>query len=140
MRKRGSKFEYESLRNHELRKAYKWAMVTSASIRSTECLKIAVNSPCSRFWVSEERAAVVIAAMMRGENPLESMGPNKREMYEEIYSRFMDVFNDNPETPIRDLVHEVVMQPAPKFYLTPSSAGVILSKMKEKKLWTKRKR
>jgi hypothetical protein len=140
MRKRGSKFEYESLRNHELRKAYKRAMVTSASIRSTECLKIAVNSPCSRFWVSEERAAVVIAAMMRGENPLQSMGPNKREMYEEIYSRFMDVFNDNPETPIRDLVHEVVMQPAPKFYLTPSSAGVILSKMKEKKLWTKRKR
>lgn len=140
MRKLGSKFEYESLRNHELRKAYKRAMVTSANIRSTECLKIAVNSPCSRFWVSEERAAVVIAALMRGEKPLDNMGSNKREMYNEIYNRFIKVFNENPEQPIRDLVHDIVMQPAPKFYLTPTSAGVILSKMKEKKLWTKKKR
>lgn len=140
MRKRGSKFEYEALRNHELRKAYKRALVSCANIRSTDCLKIAVNTPCSRFWVSEERAAVIIAALMRGENPLESMGPNKREMYEEIYSRFLAEFNKDPAQPIRDLVHDVVMQPAPKFYLTPTSAGVILSKTRTKKLWTKRKR
>lgn len=140
MRKRGSKFEYESQRNHELRKAYKRALVTSADSRSTECLKIAVNSPCSRFWVSEERAAVVVASLMRGENPLDSMGPNKRGMYEEIYNRFISALNENPETPIRDLVHDIVMQPAPRFYLTPTSAGVILSKMREKKLWTKKKR
>lgn len=140
MKKTGCKFEYESQRNHELRKAFSRALIQCSQVRRPDVLKTAVNSPCSRFWVSEERAAVVIAAMLRGEDALSGMGPNKREMFEEIYSRFVILLNKNPERPIRDITHEVVMQPAPKFYLTPESAGVILSKLRERKIWKRKKR
>ena len=100
--------------------------------------KEVVNRPSQRFWVSEERAAIVIAAMMRGEK-LKGMRPNKQEMFREIYQRAMNLRQQRPELTIFELAFYVVRQAAPKFYLTPGSAKVIICSAK-KKWYEERKR
>lgn len=93
--------------------------------------KEVVNQPAARFWVSEERAAIVIASMMRGEK-LKGMLPNKQDMFREIYKRAMRLRKSRPELTVPELAFYVVRQPAPKFYLTPGSAKVIISSAKKK--------
>lgn len=86
--------------------------------------------PSARFWVSEERAAIVIAAMMQGDK-LERMRPNKREMFQEIFKRAMKLKQENPALTIYDLAFNVVRQPAPKFYLAPGYAKNIIFHVKK---------
>lgn len=97
-----------------------------------------VNKPASRFYVSEERAAIVVGAMMRGVS-IDSMIPNKREMFTEIFRRAMDIRKEHPNMPILEVVSQVVRQPAPKFYLTPGSAKAIIFKAK-RQWYEKRKK
>ena len=42
-----------------------------------------------RFWVSEQRAAGVVGKMLAGHDPTADMYEEKREMYREIFRRFM---------------------------------------------------
>ena len=48
------------------------------------------NSPCSRFWVSEERAAIVISTLLAGK-VIPNMRKNKREMFDEIFQDIVHV-------------------------------------------------
>lgn len=91
-----------------------------------------VNMPASRFWVSAPRAAVVIAAISHGDK-LNYMRPNKREMFFEIHRRVAALQIDHPDWPPSRLIEEVISQPAPKFYLAPGSARVII--LKARKQW-----
>ena len=88
-----------------------------------------VDMPSERFWVSEERATLVMADIMRGRS-IQSMGPNKREMFGEIYRRVQEMRREHPDWSLSEVTARVVAQPAPKFYLTPSSARVILGKIR----------
>ncbi len=97
-----------------------------------------VNSPSSRFWVSEERAAIVVTNMMRNKDALSNMKPQKREMYKEIYRQTMKAIADGVPGTLYDIVCGIVRSPAPKFYLTPDSAKVIYYKYRKK--WYERKR
>lgn len=90
-----------------------------------------VNMPCSRFWVSEERAMVVVAALIKGKPVLNSMRPTKREMFVEIYNRVLALKKQYPDTPLLELVVNVVNSPAPKFYMTPRSAMETIYKIKK---------
>lgn len=96
----------------------------------SDVFRLVANSPASRFWVSEERAAVVISAMWAG-RPLPRMRPNKREMFEEIFRRFKIEKERNPSATIYELVAEIVSQPAPKFYLTPRTVGEFIYRYKK---------
>lgn len=129
MKNFGSHFEYERQRNDDLMRCYREHLSRRPFIHLPEVLDDIVNSPSARFWVSEERAAIVMSQIMRGDK-LEKMRPLKREMYEEIYRRVMKLKEQHPDWPLSQLTFEVVRQPAPKFYLTPGSAKVIISKIK----------
>lgn len=94
-----------------------------------EIFELVAESPASRFWVSEERAAIVIAAMEAGK-PLTRMRRNKREMFEEIYRRYLIERKNNPRKSVYDLVTRIVNQPAPKFYLTPRTVGEFIYRIK----------
>ena len=61
-----------------------------------------VNMPSARFWVSEERAAIVISAMAKGDELL-SMRPTKREMFVEIYNRAMQIKKEFPSLSVYDI-------------------------------------
>ena len=139
MKPTGSHFEYEAMRDDNLMECYHELLRRAEFVRMPEIYSQVVEMPAKRFWVSEERAAIVVSAMMRGKE-LGKMRPLKIEMYNEIYSRVIKLREENPEWPISRLVAQVVEQPAPKFYLTPGSAKVLICKIRKEWYYQRTKR
>ena len=90
-----------------------------------------VEMPASRFYVSATRAAVAVAAIMRGDS-LRNMRQNKREMFFEIHRRVLLLRRIHCHMSLTRLVELAVAQPAPKFYLAPGSARVLILKARKK--------
>lgn len=122
MKSFGSILSFTRERNAALLKAYREHVASVDFVRLNDIGVKIVNSPSPRFWVSEERAAAVVSAMMRGKPVLETMRRTKREMFEEIYRRVMALKKEHPDWHLCQLTFEVVNSPAPKFYMEPSSA------------------
>lgn len=131
MKYQGCILAFTHQRNNELIRAFRKAIDGRTFIDIAEVSEVVVNTPCSRFWVSEERATVVVAAIIKGKPVLESMRPTKREMFLEIYNRVIALKNSRPNTPLFDLVMDVVNSPAPKFYMRPRCAMEIIYKIKK---------
>lgn len=131
MKYRGCILEFTDERNEELMRAFREAIDKSPFIDISEVSEIIVNTPCSRFWVSEERAMVVVTTMLKGKPILNTMRPTKREMFQEIFNRVMALREKQPNTPLFDLVVEVVNSPAPKFYMLPRSAMEYIYRIKK---------
>lgn len=112
-------------------RAYREQIAICDTIVLSEIFTKVVLMPASRFWVSEERACIVIGKMMRGDS-LHKMRPTTREMYLEIYRRVCSIKKEQPNKPLSEIVFQVVGQPAPQFYLTPDSARVIVTKIKRR--------
>lgn len=138
MKPHGSKCDYENERNHDLLRVFRELVEAADVVCLPEIYEKVVNMPSARFWVSEERAGIVISAMMKGRK-LKGMRKNKREMFREIYKRAMQIHKRHPEMTHFDLAMEVVRQPAPKFYLSPGSAEIYILKVK-KQWYEERKR
>lgn len=132
----GSVCEFAEERADDLLKAYFVYIRSCHYLRMDDLLNAIVNMPASRFWISAPRAAVVISSMDRGD-ALEGMRPNKREMFREIYRRYLSLRGSFPNAPVARLVRIVVSQPAPKFYMSPSSAKIII--LKARKSWFREK-
>lgn len=109
-------------RNEALLKAYREHCAAVPFVRLSEIGVRIVNSPSPRFWVSEERAAAVVSAIMRGKPVLHTMRPSKREMFLEIHRRVVALRSLHPDWTLCELIHKVINSPAPKFYMEPSSA------------------
>lgn len=137
MKHKGAIMEYSKERMDDLMRAYDEYISSCDYIRMPEVYKIIVNMPSRRFWVSDIRVALVISAMIRGETDLNTMWPLKKEMYEEIYSRVLTLQEEHPELTISELCAKVIVQPAPKFYLTPGSAKIMVCKAR--KQWIQEK-
>lgn len=110
--------------------AFRKAIAERDFIDITEVSQVIVNMPCSRFWVSEERAMVVVAALSKGKPVLDTMRPTKREMFQEIYNR-VTAIRETSNEPLFDIVMRVVHSPAPKFYMRPRCAMEIIYKIKK---------
>ncbi len=118
----GSILSFTRERNAALLKAYRMHVSKVDFVRLNEIGEKVVNSPSPRFWVSVERATIIVSAIMRGKPVLETMRPTKQEMFKEIYRRVMILKKQYPERHLYELVNEVVHSPAPKFYMEVSSA------------------
>lgn len=132
MKHKGSKFEYQDERDKDLMRAYHEQIASCDTIVLSDIFRNVVEMPSARFWVSEERAAIVIARMFRGDK-LEKMRPNAREMYFEIYKRVVSEMETYPDKSIAEIIFQVIRQSAPKFYLTPDTARVIVTRIKREK-------
>lgn len=132
MKHNGNKSNHEHHRNSDLMRAYRNEAEKAGSIFLPDLLQRVVNSPSARFWVSPERAAIVIARIMRGDE-LKEMRPLRREMFFEIYQLAMSLHQQQPDLPVSHLAEIVVHMPAPKFYMTPGSAKVIIHKIKKQR-------
>lgn len=130
MKYHGCILEFTDERNDELMRAFREAINKRTFIDITEISEEVVNMPCSRFWVSEERAMVVVTALIKGKPVLDAMRPTKREMFQEIYNRVLDYQKHFPDASLFELVLKAVNSPAPKFYMTPRSAMEIIYKIK----------
>lgn len=125
----GSILDFTKERNQELLRVYQEKLSEAGYIIMPKIFEQVANSPCSRFWVSEERAAIVISSLLAGKS-LPNMRKNKREMFDEIFRRFLAVREKYPEKSIYALAIMVVNQPAPKFYLTPRTVGELIYRIK----------
>lgn len=137
MKNLGSVFEYEQERNNNLLRLYHQLISEVKFICSEEIYRKMADSPSDRFWVSEERALIVVLQIMKGDTLL-GMGKNKRDMFFEIYKRATIMKQKYPTLSLTKIMFKVVRQPAPKFYLTEGSIKVIISKIKSK--WYERRR
>lgn len=108
-------------------------------VRFSEIFKAVSKMPSRRFWVSAERASVVVSAMLRGECP--KMRPAKRAMFDEICRRVVMLQSQRNGVPFLHIVEEVVEQRAPSFYLTPESIRkyIFNAKRRKKKCLSERK-
>lgn len=131
MRKKMSIAEFASERSELLLKNFRESLATQSVISAKKAFSDAADLPAPRFWVSEARAMRVISAMFRGEDPCEGMFPEKREMYQEIFRRVVQIKEVAPGKPLGDIVFEVVNNPAPKSYLSWHRAKQILHKSKK---------
>lgn len=126
MRKKNSIAEFSSERSELLLKNFRISLAQQSQISIAKAFHFAANSPAPRFWVSEIRALKIIRRLLKGEDALEGMNPEKREMYLEIFRRVKDYKQKYPEMPLGDIVFEVVNSPAPKSYLSISRTARIV--------------
>ena len=136
MKYKGCILDYTNERNKELVDTLCRCLRNAKHIRMFDICKEVADSPCSRFWVSEERATIIISAMLAG-RPMSKMRPNKREMFAEIYRRFVALRPLYPDRPMSELVSKIVHQPAPKFYLTYRTVNLMIQHVKNG--WYQRK-
>ena len=125
----GSILDFTQERNQELMRVYQEELSKAGYIVMPKIFEQVANSPCSRFWVSEERAAIVISTLLAGK-VVPNMRRNKREMFDEIFHRFLIAREQYPEKSIYALAIMVVNQPAPKFYMTPRTVGELIYRIK----------
>ncbi len=125
----GSILDFTQERNQELMRVYQEKLSKAGYIVMPNIFEQVANSPCSRFWVSEERAAIVISTLLAGK-VIPNMRRNKREMFDEIFHRFLIAREQYPEKSIYALAIMVVNQPAPKFYMTPRTVGELIYRIK----------
>lgn len=139
MKHHGAIMEYAEERMQDLMRAYDEYISSCDYIRMPDVYAAIVNMEARRFWVSDIRATKVIYAMLSGVN-IKGMRPLKREMFEEILRRVLDLRKKRPELTIRECCSIVVASPAPKFYLTPGSAKIMVCKARKKWVQEKLKR
>ena len=110
----GSKSEFERQRNDDLYLTYRNAIADCRLICADDIYVRIVNSPSARFWVSEERAAIVISKILKGDRLL-YMRPLKREMFMAVFNEFLKLREQFPDWTVYELAFLAVRQPAPKF-------------------------
>ena len=132
MKKKGTISQLQHERDDDLMRAFQQELAGRPHILLPEVLNAVVSSPSKRFWVTSERAAIVIYNMMKGDE-LEHMRPLKRKMFREIYRRVMKLKANYPQLSIPILAEQVVAEPAPEFYITPGSAKVIISRIRKRR-------
>ncbi|MBE6346963.1 MAG: hypothetical protein IKM23_06730 [Bacteroidales bacterium] len=128
----GTKVEYSEERVRDLMRVYDMYIASCKYINMAELYKTIVNQPSKRFWVSESRCALVISAIMRGEDVLNTMWPTKKEMFLELYRRVSALQIEYPNKTMIELCTMAIYQKAPKFYISPGTAKVMIVKYRRK--------
>ena len=125
----GSILNFTKERNDDLMRAYREKLQEADFIIMPQIFELVAGSPAKRFWVSEERAAIVVSSMLAGK-PMPRMRSNKREMFEEIFRRFLIYRKQFPTKSLSELITKIVNEPAPKFYLTPRTVGEFIYRIR----------
>ncbi len=128
MKSAGCTAEYDRERADDLLRAYH-SYIRGCRRVSTKAFYAVVEMPASRFWVSEERAAIVVGRMLQGDR-LAGMLEMKREMFKEIFRRYKIMKEYYPDESVLRLTGRVVRQRAPRFYITAGRARAIILKHK----------
>ena len=142
MKYKGSQFEYKDERDADLLRAYREIISVMGNISLPEVAAKIAATPSKRFWVSEERANIIICKMEKGIS-ISGMIPTKQEMFKEIYARYVSMKKSHPSLAKKDIIFKVCNEPAPKFYLTIKSILVLLNKARreeKRKCYERRKK
>lgn len=128
MKRFGSILDFTKERNNDIMKVYRKKIAEAGFIFLPAIFELVANSPAERFYVSPRRATLVISTMASGK-PMPRMRSNKVEMFNEIYRRYQEKKKLCPEKSIKNIVPEIVYEPAPKFYLTARTLHIIVQRI-----------
>jgi len=135
MRKKGNVFAFSEQRDKDLLDAYHRQLEKQLSMYGriiiTGLIQKVINSNASRYWVSSERACVVINKLEKGES-INYMKANKIRFYKALYKEFCTFRETHPEMPKKHIVEIVITHPAPCFGMSQRVAGNIIRRMKKK--------
>ena len=130
MKYKDSRCYFIQERDADLLSAYQKIIKVRDNIRLSEIEQKLAKSPSRRFWVSEDRAYIVILDMLKGKT-LDNMIPTRKAMYQEIFRRFQIHKSNEPQLSNMEIIKRVCVEKAPSFYLTPQSIHVILSRVRK---------
>ena len=130
MKYKDSRCYFIQERDADLLSAYQKIIKVRDNIRLSEIEQKLAQSPSRRFWVSEDRAYIVILDMLKGKS-LDNMLPTRKAMYQEIFRRFQIHKSNEPQLSNMEIIKRVCAEKAPSFYLTPQSIHVILSRVRK---------
>jgi len=103
-------------------------------VRRNKAYGLAAEKPCSRYWISEERAKEIICRLENGEQITNivkghsgrwgkpSSSSLQIEQITSLYERFKQVCVEHPRSSFSTKVYIAVSSPAPKFFITPRTA------------------
>lgn len=132
MKPQGAIAELSSLRSRHLLMAYFDYIRSVRNLRMSEAFANVARLPAPRFYVSANRAMVVLAKINSGDS-LSDMRPLKREMFLEIHRRVSAFILDNPRSSLVEAIESTLARPAPSFYLSPVSVKMLI--LKARKSW-----
>lgn len=132
MKHKGTGNVYITQRNKDLYEKYKDVIKFSEIITSKEIFRRLVSMPAKRFYVSEDRASVIIRKMMKGEE-VGNMKKETKKMYHDMFNLVTKILNSDKTSTMSKAISKVLNGDAPYFYLTENSARVIISRIKNKK-------
>ncbi len=143
----GNRNPYTDQRDKELLRAYRRAkeslLKSKGFVLRAEALDLARSSPCSRYFVSEQRASIVIRKLIAfdryiaslqsneplqmSEDPLRDMLYMRRRMFSHLSLQYKKLRDENPDCTHEELVTMACACPAEEFYLTIDSTRAILN-------------
>lgn len=136
MRTIGSVSDFITQRNNSILSHYRKLAKQSAVINIAKISNIISNSPAPRFWVSEERATIVVSAMLTGraDKYLPASTRNlKKRMFEDICNKVVCIMEENQDATIANAVWLAVNSRAPQYYMCPRTiADIIYNQIKSK--------
>lgn len=133
MKQKGDSSILGPLRDKELIKAFRRLAAAETGSISSDIYKAVVMQPCSRFWISEHRAAIMLSKLFNGYDVHSIEMPSRREMYAEIFRRAQILRSQRPDICYLDMAYIIINQPAPQFYMTYKSAIVILNNYRRRR-------
>lgn len=129
---KGSISEFKGERERELLAAYKVQLSKRHHKRLDYSFWEAVaKTPASRFWVSADRAIVIIKKLLKGED-VPTKIENNRMMFEDLFQVVLKEKKKKPDDKLALLVERAIRTPAPQMYITPNSAKIIISRIRRR--------
>lgn len=122
---------YIDQRDKELYRAFCKAkaeqLKNNQKITLPEAVEIARTTPTSRYFVSENRASLIIKKIEKGLDWAFKMNYTKIRMFKHLHMEYRRLMEEYPEDTHEELVTMACACPAQEFYLTQKSAIDILS-------------
>lgn len=124
--------DFSKERSRELLLRFREKIATQSKLTAKRVFAETAQTPASRFWVSAERAANVIYCLEKGDRVLDNMLDEKREMFLEIYRRYLEMRKVYRDATVIELVGEIVNQPAPRHYLSAERVRSLVNQEKRR--------
>lgn len=126
MKPQGSSCWMTEERDENVRQVYNRILADKGfSVSKEEIYHLVAQSRASRFWVVPSHAKKTLYKMMYGRT-IANQEPIRRRMYSEILRRVTEYMRTHRHTTFSHAVYYVVSQPAPEFYLSPSTIKRII--------------
>lgn len=118
----------QSVKCHsDLYQAFKAMYSSTPGVHTVDhILGIVLMNTAPKFYVSSEEALENYYLIESGKK-LTVKSALQKEKYLEIHRITTTLIHKGDKRPIREIIEQVIEQPAPRFYLMPSSAKTIIS-------------